>query len=362
MTSKQRFISALERRTPDRLPATTHTLMSYFLKHYMNGMAEQDFFDHFGLDPIIYLCSYAPETGKDWEIVSEATPDPDYPTVRHVIRTPKGTLTAKTQSNEITTWLIEPLVKEKRDIDCVAFAPAPRLDVATVNRAAEAYGERGLVRGGVPGFDIFGQPGCWQDAACLYGIQNLILTAMEDPAWVHELLTLLLRRKLTSLASYRGAQYDLVELGGGDASSSVISPEIFDAFVAPYDSQIIALAHELGLRVVYHTCGGMMPFLERIADMGPDAMETFTPPGMGGDVDLAEAKRRIGDRVCFIGGFDQHHFLRDCAPEDTRAEVRRCFEAAGKNGGFILSMSDHFFDADPELIRAYADEARACVY
>jgi len=43
--------------------------------------------------------------------------------------------------------------------------------------------------------------------------------------------------------------------------------------------------------------------------MNPDAMETFTPPGMGGDVDIAEAKRRIGDRVCMIGGFDQFHFL-----------------------------------------------------
>ena len=28
----------------------------------------------------------------------------------------------------------------------------------------------------------------------------------------------------------------------------------------------------------------MMPILEDIADMGPDAMETFTLPAMGGDV------------------------------------------------------------------------------
>jgi uroporphyrinogen-III decarboxylase len=79
-------------------------------------------------------------------------------------------------------------------------------------------------------------------------------------------------------------------------------------------------------------------------------------------VDLAEAKARIGDKVCMIGGFDQFHYFIDCKEKDTRAAVRRCFEAAGKNGGFILSPSDHFFDADPELIRAFADEARHCVY
>jgi uroporphyrinogen decarboxylase len=35
-------------------------------------------------------------------------------------------------------------------------------------------------------------------------------------------------------------------LGGGDASTTVISPDIFNDFVAPYDSQLIAAAHEAG--------------------------------------------------------------------------------------------------------------------
>ena len=35
---------------------------------------------------------------------------------------------------------------------------------------------------------------------------------------------------------------------------------------------------------------------------------------------------------------------------------------AGGGGGFILSPSDHFFDANSVLIAAYADEARHCLY
>ena len=80
------------------------------------------------------------------------------------------------------------------------------------------------------------------------------------------------------------------------------------------------------------------------------------------DVDLAEAKKRIGDKVCMIGGFDQFHYFIGCTPEETRAAVRKCFEEAGGNGGFILAPSDHFFDADIELIKAFADEAHKCVY
>ena len=122
------------------------------------------------------------------------------------------------------------------------------------------------------------------------------------------------------------------------------------------------MAHEAGQKIVYHTCGGMMPLLEMIADMGVDAMETFTPPSMGGDADLAEAKKRIGDKVCIIGGFDQFNFFKDCSPDKTREAVRTCFQEAGEGGGFILCPSDHFFEADLECLKAYTDEAHKCIY
>ena len=44
---------------------------------------------------------------------------------------------------------------------------------------------------------------------------------------------------------------------------------------------------------------------------------------MGGDMRLAEAKRRIGDQVCFIGGFDQNRFITTATPEETRARMER---------------------------------------
>ncbi len=267
------------------------------------------------------------------------------------------------QGDAHTNWVTERLVREKNDIDLIArYAPAPLCDVAEINRRAGAFGDRGLVRGMIPGFDVYGQPGCWQDAAVLFGIEELIMATFDDPAWVHAFLGMLRERKSRYVASLAGARFDLIELGGGDASATVISPAIFEEFVAPYDAPLIAQAQALGQRIVYHTCGGMMAFLELLAEMGPDAMETFTPEGMGGDADLAEAKERIGGRVSMIGGFDQFHFFRGCDPAETRREVRRCFEAAGKGGGYILAPSDHFFEADPELIAAFADEARICVY
>ncbi len=385
MTSKERMLTALNNETPDRLPVTSHHLMDYFLKTYMGGIPYPEFFNRFDMDAIRWLVPHKPDSAtgdyfdpeqrdinflesrrvasNNWRIFSEEIPDSQYTTRRYRFVTPKGELSMVLQSNEYTSWVAEYPVKEKSDIDLIGeFITAPNCDVRSVDEEAENFGNRGLVRGHICCFDVFGQPGTWQDAACIVGIERLILATYDDPRWVHELLKILQNRKKIFIRSLKGAKYDLLELGGGDASSTVISPKIFDQFVASYDSELIDLAREAGQRIVYHTCGGMMPLLERIADMKPDAMETFTPAAMGGDTNLAEAKRRIGDQVCMIGGFDQFHFFKNCSPEKTRKEVRRCFAEAGENGGYILCPSDHFFDAEPELIEAFADEARRCAY
>jgi uroporphyrinogen-III decarboxylase len=231
-----------------------------------------------------------------------------------------------------------------------------------LNKAAAEFGDRGLVRGIICPFDVFGQAGCWQDACCLVGSERLIMEAHDDPQWVHELLAILLRRKLGYVESLAGAHYDVMEHGGGDASASVISPRLFDTFVVPYDKPLVDAAHRAGQRVVYHLCGKIMPMIEKTVAMGVDAIETFTPKGMGGDTDLKEARRRVAGRACMIGGFDQLHFFTGCDVQATRAEVRRCFAEAGPGGRYMLSPSDHFFDARPELLHAFSDEAANCRY
>ncbi len=385
MSPKQRLVAALDRQPTDHLPATTHHLMRYYLDKYLPGKTDAEFFATFGLDPITWFVAHQPAPGSGaryeeahrpggpmearrlesdtWRFEHEDVPGREYATTRHRIVTPRKTLSLELQGNVFTAWLSERLIKEKSDIDLIAeFAPQPLCDVAAVNRHADIYGDRSLVRGHINCFDLYGQPGCWQDACVLYGVEEMILATFDDPEWVHAFLGILRDRKVRYADSLKGARYDVLEHGGGDASSTVISPKVFDEFVAPYDREVIAHARAAGQRIVYHTCGGMMPILERLVTLGSNALETFTPPAMGGDLDLAEAKRRIGDQVCFIGGFDQNRFFTTATPEETRAEVRRCFREAGAGGGFILSPSDHFFEAKPELLHAFADEARRCTY
>lgn len=387
MTSKERMLAAITGGTmPDRLPVTTHHAMPTFLEKTMHGMSDQEFFDEMGLDPITWHVPHKPKPGTgdyldplqseigflgshriandSWRVFSEEAGSHDgRPVTRFRIVTPAGTLTMAVEDAGYSVWVSEPLIKQKSDIDIIGkYVTTPLCDVDEVNRIAADYGQRGLVRGHICGFDVYGQPGCWQDACCLVGTERLIMEAQDDPQWVHELLKILQRRKLGFIESLAGANYDILELGGGDASSSVISPRMFDTFVAPYDTPMIAAAHKAGQRIVYHLCGKLMPMLERTVNMGVDAIETFTPVGMGADANLAVAHDRIAGRACMIGGFDQLHFFTGCDEQATRAEVRRCFEEAGQGGRYILSPSDHFFEADPKLLHAFADEAKKCTY
>jgi alkanesulfonate monooxygenase SsuD/methylene tetrahydromethanopterin reductase-like flavin-dependent oxidoreductase (luciferase family) len=59
---------------------------------------------------------------------------------------------------------------------------------------------------------------------------------------------------------------------------------------------------------------------------------------------------------------DQIHILSEGTPDQIRAEVRRLFEALGPGGGYILSASDHFFEAPVENLKAFARAGAECTY
>ena len=113
---------------------------------------------------------------ENWIITSEILEGSKYPSRRFIVENPKGSLTSVIQFNEQTEWVAEHLIKEKKDIEIIAdYITHPLCDVEKVNEVADKYGDSALIRGFMPMFDIYGQPGCWQDTACLFGVETLIL-------------------------------------------------------------------------------------------------------------------------------------------------------------------------------------------
>jgi len=371
MTSKERLIRALERGKPDRLPVTVHQWQPYHLATHLGGISALEAFGRFGMDAQI---QYFQSMGQFWlvgedfnrfntpEWIDEVTvirDDPDDRAAHHRIRTPGGELTYKTAGDRRTTWITEYLIKRDEDIDLVRkYMPVPSLDPEPVARAHEEVGDRGILRGFVWG----DQAGCWQHACCLMDVNDLIYRCHDGPGWVHDLLSILLEKKLRFVETMRGARFDLIETGGGAASSTVISPKLHEAFCLPYDRKVHDALHAQGFRIVYHTCGGTHGLEELIVRNGCDASETLAPMSIGGNQEPWELARKLRGRLALIGGMDQHNVVTRGPASLIREKVHELFEKVGGDGGYICSLSDHFFETPPDHLGAYAGAARECSY
>jgi uroporphyrinogen decarboxylase len=373
MTSKERMMLALRAEKPDRLPVTVHQWQGWHLQRYMNGMDALAAFAACGLDAAI---QYFETMGQFWIADAEkyavqspawrdqmvvVDPNPDHKVIHHMVVTPGGQLTYKTEANRQTTWITEYLIKRPEDVELIEkHMPVARLDKAAIAREYARIGDAGILRGFVWG----DQAGCWQHACCLFPEQDLIMAAVDDPAWVHRLLRALLDRKLRFIdESLAGAKFDIVETGGGAASDTVISPAMHREFCLPYDRQIHRALHAAGHLSSYHTCGGMMNILDCIVDNETDASETLAPPGVGGNiVEPARVRAVFGGKVAMIGGMDQFNVLTAGPQQRIRDEVLRLFEGFGREGGYICACSDHFFDTPVENLKVFARAGRECVY
>lgn len=371
MTAKERMLCALEKRKPDRLPVSVHQWQPYHLQKHLGGIDALEAFGRFGMDAQI---QYFQDMGQFWVTQADFTKsstsqwqdemrvvsaDPDNRIVHHTIYTPGGTLTYKTGGDRRTTWITEYMIKRDEDVDLVRkYMPVPRLDPRPIADLYDRVGDRGILRGFVWG----DQAGCWQHACCLMDVNELIMRCFDKPAWVHELLGALLEKKLAFIETMRGAKFDLVETGGGAASSTVISPKLHQEFCLPYDRKMHDALHALGFRITYHTCGGTLGLEELIVANGCDASETLAPKSIGGNQEPWEFAAKIRGRLALIGGVDQHNVVTEGSKREIRRKVFELFEKVGKDGGYICSLSDHFFETPPEKLKIFADAARECAY
>jgi len=366
MTSRERMLTALSNGRPDRLPCQVHGWMPYYLNHYLGGMDWYQANDRFGFDNAIYVSPdyrYDPADEARWVKRSHdlgINRDGDR-AWEETIETPKGTLHHAGAGNEITGWTTEHLIKTEADFALWdQFSPVPiGIDFTKIQQARDKLGDRGIVRSH-PFSPGQGSP--WQSFCTLVDTEKAIMMAMDEPAFLHHALEAIVVKTLRVLEMWKGMPADMVEVGGGAGSSTVISPTMFQEFCLPYDRRQNKLLHEAGLKVVYHLCGGVMPMLDLVVETQADGLETMTPPSMGGNCDLREASRRVGDKLFFIGGFDQNAGFENGTPAKARELVFQCFEATKDHAGYIIAPSDHFFHGDPANLQAFADAARECMY
>ena len=150
---------------------------------------------------------------------------------------------------------------------------------------------------------------------------------------------------------------DAVKVSSPYAGSGFISPRFYRKFVLPFETRIARAARDMGVPAYIHTCGKVGDRLEMMAEAGFAGVECLDPPPLG-DVELAEAKRRVGGRMFIKGNLDPVHVLLGSTEERVRQAAKSTLESGKPGGGYILSTACSIAPRTPRRnVRALADIA-----
>ena len=115
-----------------------------------------------------------------------------------------------------------------------------------------------------------------------------------------------------------------------------LSPIQFAEFVTPYLVKLIKGYRDMGFYTIKHTDGDIMPILDQLVEANPHALHSIDPQA---GVDIAEVKRRCGDKVCLIGNVNCG-LLDTGTDEQARESARYALKHGMPDGGYIFSTSN----------------------
>jgi uroporphyrinogen decarboxylase len=140
----------------------------------------------------------------------------------------------------------------------------------------------------------------------------------------------------------------------GTQHSQWLSPEMFRKFVKPrYAELFLTLKKRFGVKILFHSCGAVYPFIPDLIEMGADILNPIqlSAQGMG---DTQKLKREFGDSLSIWGGgIDVQQTLPRATPEEVEKEVKQRLQDLAPGGGFVFSASQTIQpDTPPENVVA----------
>ncbi|NOX87770.1 MAG: nucleoside 2-deoxyribosyltransferase [Calditrichaeota bacterium] len=193
------------------------------------------------------------------------------------------------------------------------------------------------------GMGVIGQYGdiftmTWE----MMGMEGFSMALFENPDLI-KALNDRLGELVVSMFEYF-AQSDVVDaLWYSDdiafSTGLLMSPDVLHSYFFPWLKKIGDLARAYDKPLIYHTDGVLWDVFEDIIACGVDALHPIEPKAM----DLAEVKRRYGDRLCLIGAVDVDMLCRG-SKEQVEAQVKHNIEVAAYNGGYCVGSGNSIPD------------------
>jgi uroporphyrinogen-III decarboxylase len=173
----------------------------------------------------------------------------------------------------------------------------------------------------------------------LLGCAQALGALLQDPAKCKACLQALTRGAVALGRGQAAHGVDAILISSAFAGAGFISRQHYREFVLPFERQVIEgiKAHH-DIPVYTHTCGRIGDRLELLADTGTNGIDTLDPPPLG-NVDLADAKRRVGTRLFIKGNMDAVNIILNGSPDQVYQDATRCIGIGSPGGGYVLSSA-----------------------
>ncbi len=202
--------------------------------------------------------------------------------------------------------------------------------------------------------------GPWTIAMLLRNPETMLLDTFEDPGFIHDVM-----RVTTDFCKAWGDAIAKTGIGLSfsepTASISLISPDNYREFVAPYHKELVEHFKARKVGVTTHICGTTYPIFEDVIGCGFTTFSFDLDQQADPKLHVDQLQRFVEvarGRAVAIGNVDATRFEKTTR-EAMYAEVKRCVDTAAKHSGFILSTSCEIPPrSDPEAVRWFMDAAR----
>ena len=387
MTSKQRFITALKGGVPDRVPVCPN------LTRWVRGNEDCSCIRHlykahkkFGFDSFLPFYQYtwqtiandyvySPSGGynysvngtfgdlSDVDVELKVRNEEQWVVYDRKFSTPAGEL------RDVIKWARpdigygdgpnphreEPLVKSMADLDALKFLyPQPRRDlVAEIPILIEDLGDDAVLAA----LDCVNF-GSWGTEVFLP--EQMLIASIDDVEMLKGVCRIQNDAHLSNIKAMLEQGVKVVMDSWFQCSLSTgWSIDTYTDVFLPLIREVIDLAHSYDALFVIHDDGKMKDVLPFLAQAGVDCVSGLQPVGVGGDIELSDAKAKYGEKMAMMGGIDPCYTF-DMGDEDTvRRATKKAIEDAGQGGGYILNTGEAMSPSVPDaLLYAFAQAAK----
>lgn len=191
------------------------------------------------------------------------------------------------------------------------------------------------------------------------GVDKLLLDFVTNEDLANRILDIPMNFHLEAGKKLIELGCDLIWTGDdiGMQTNTMMSLEMWRKFLKPRMAKIFSEFKKVNkdIKIAYHSDGLVVPFIDDLAEIGMDILNPIQP----GIFNISKLKKRYGKKISFWGGINIQKTLPFGTVLDVKNEVKQRINELGRGGGYIIAPSHHIqLDVSIENIMAFFKAAK----